>query len=67
MVSDARPARGCAGRTVKNEHPLRGRSLATGEPARRPTEVRESEGCVGALKSGNGLAVRTRQSKGGPC
>lgn len=67
MVSDARLADGCAGRAVNNEQPFRGRSSATGGPARRLKAVRESEGCVGALKSGNGLAVRTRPSKGGPC
>ncbi len=38
-----------------------------GEPKLRPKGVRESEGCVRALTSGNWLATRTRPSKGGPC
>ena len=38
-----------------------------GEPKPRPKEARESEGCIGALTSGNLLATRTRPSKGGPC
>jgi len=38
-----------------------------GEPELRPTEARESEGCIRALTSGNLLATRTRLSKGGPC
>ncbi len=33
----------------------------------RLKEARESEGCIGALTSGNLLANRTRPSKGGPC
>ncbi len=28
---------------------------------------RESEGCIGAMRSGNGVASGTRRSKGGPC
>ncbi len=38
-----------------------------GEPEPRLKEARESEGCIRALTSGNGLATRTRPSKGGPC
>ncbi len=38
-----------------------------GEPEPRLKEARESEGCIGALTSGNLWATRTRPSKGGPC
>ena len=46
----------------------RGTGSATGQgrPEPRPTGGRESEGCIRARTSGNGLAPRTRPSKGGP-
>src|SRR5215831_17181437 len=44
----------------------RGRPLARGTGAVADGD-RESEGCIGAMTSGNGGHARTRPSKGGPC
>jgi hypothetical protein len=50
----------------RTRSPHRGRSQARGTGA-VAEGGRESEGCIGAMTSGNGLASRTRPSKGGPC
>src|SRR5262249_13324316 len=51
---------------AQNKRPHRGRLLARGTGA-VAEGGRESEGCIGAVTSGNGMATRTRPSKGGPC
>ena len=54
------------GLMAQNKRPHRGRPSARGTGA-VADGGRESEGCIGALTSGNGMATRTRPSKGGPC
>ena len=59
-------AHGSSAQEAQNKRPHRGRPLARGTGA-VAEGGRESEGCIGALTSGNGMPTRTRPSKGGPC
>ncbi len=59
-------AHGSSAQEAQNKRPHRGRPLARGTGA-VAEGGRESEGCIGAWTSGNGMATRTRPSKGGPC
>jgi hypothetical protein len=54
------------GRRAQKKRPPRGRPPARGTGA-VADGGRESEGCRGAMTSGNGVARRTRPSPGGPC
>jgi hypothetical protein len=51
---------------AENKHAQRGKPPARGTGA-VADGGRESEGCIGAMTSGNGGHARTRPSKGGPC
>jgi hypothetical protein len=70
VVSGARRVGGCPCRRptwASNKRPPRGRSLARGTGA-AAEGGRESEGCIGALTSGNGVALgpdRAQAARGG--
>ena len=62
-ISGVASVRGGGGATVKNKPPHRGRPLARDDRSGGPTGARESEGCIGALTSGNAVACGPGRAK----